>query len=209
MGRLWTAATLKAKDFSVQLEIFRPKRCGHTNRGQTLAATGRHEVSVGGRCRRMAGSAAYQRVDRPYSLLAQNEGSVTDQTEKAFVFRAEAEISWSPFPTKAGAPVGTRLHRSLCNILKSHCNFKSLPTDRKPGAGVDAGDDRLQSRPVEHRIQPVQPLALLAPTPHDAVRQAKLPKVTPRHRRTSAPFPTLNQKLGGRAKVSRYPISAA
>ena len=133
MGRLWTAATLKAKDFSVQLEIFRPKRCGHTNRGQTLAATGRHEVSVGGRCRRMAGSAAYQRVDRPYSLLAQNEGSATDQTEKAFVFRAETEISWSPFPTKAGAPVGTRLHRSLCNILKSHCNFKSLPTDRKPG----------------------------------------------------------------------------
>ena len=81
----------------------------------------------------MAGSAAYQRVDRPYSLLAQNEGSATDQTEKAFVFRAETEISWSPFPTKAGAPVGTRLHRSLCNILKSHCNFKSLPTDRKPG----------------------------------------------------------------------------
>ena len=133
MGRLWTAATLKAKDFSVQLEIFRPKRCGHTNRGQTLAATGRHEVSVGGRCRRMAGSAAYQRVDRPYSLLAQNEGPATDQTEKAFVFRAETEISWSPFPTKAGAPVGTRLHRPLCNILKSHCNFKSLPTDRKPG----------------------------------------------------------------------------
>ena len=83
----------------------------------------------------MAGSAAYQRVDRPYSLLAQNEGSVTDQTEKAFVFRAETEISWSPFPTKAGAPVGTRLHRPLCNILKSHCNFKSLPTDRKPGHG--------------------------------------------------------------------------
>jgi len=53
----------------------------------------------------MAGSAAYQRVDRPYSLLAQNEGSATDQTEKAFVFRAETEISWSPFPTKAGAPV--------------------------------------------------------------------------------------------------------
>ena len=126
---------MKAKDFSVQLEIFRPKRCGHTNRGQTLAATGRHEVSVGGRCRRMAGSAAYQRVDRPYSLLAQNEGSVTDQTEKAFVFRAETEISWSPFPTKAGAPVGTRLHRPLCNILKSHCNFKPLPTDRKPGSG--------------------------------------------------------------------------
>ena len=66
---------------------------------------------MGGRCRRMAGSAAYQRVDRPYSLLAQNEGPATDQTEKAFVFRAETEISWSPFPTKAGAPVGTRLHR--------------------------------------------------------------------------------------------------
>ena len=89
---------------------------------------------MGGRCRRMAGSAAYQRVDRPYSLLAQNEGSATDQTEKAFVFRAETEISWSPFPTKAGAPVGTRLHRPLCNILKSHYNFKSLPTDRKPGS---------------------------------------------------------------------------
>jgi len=90
----------------------------------------------------MAGSAAYQRVDRPYSLLAQNEGSATDQTEKAFVFRAETEISWSPFPTKAGAPVGTRLHRSLCNILKSHCNFKSLPTDRKPGpSGPSIGSE--------------------------------------------------------------------
>jgi hypothetical protein len=30
-----------------------------------------------------------------------------------------------------------------------------------------------------------------------------LPEVTPRHRPTSAPFPALNQKLGGRAKVSR------
>ena len=26
---------------------------------------------------------------------------------------AETEISWSPFPTKVGAPVGTRLHRPL------------------------------------------------------------------------------------------------
>jgi hypothetical protein len=124
---------LKTKDFSAQLELFRLKRCGHTNRGQTLAATGRHEVSVGGRCRRMAGSAAYQRVDRSYSLIAQNEGSVTDQTEKAFVFSAETEISWCPFPTEAGAPVGTRLPGALRNILNSDRNFKPLPTDRKRG----------------------------------------------------------------------------
>ena len=69
-------------------------------------------------------------------------------------------------------------------------------------AGVDAGDDRLQGRPVERRVQAVEPLALLAPPPHDAVRQAELPEVTPRHRPTPAPFPALNQKLAGRAKVS-------
>src|SRR4051794_23708780 len=49
--------------------------------------------------------------------------------------------------------------------------------------GVDAGDDPLQGRPVERRVQAVEPLALLAAPPHDAVRQAKLPEVTPRHRR--------------------------
>src|SRR3954452_14173824 len=42
-----------------------------------------------------------------------------------------------------------------------------------------------------------------SPPPHDAVRQAKLPKVTPRHRPAPAPFPALNQKLADRAKVSR------
>jgi hypothetical protein len=31
-----------------------------------------------------------------------------------------------------------------------------------------------------------------------------LPEVTPRHRPTPAPFTALNQKLGGRAKVSLY-----
>jgi hypothetical protein len=134
LGWLRMAATLKTKDFSAQWKLFRPKRCGHTNRDQTLAVTGRHEVSVGGRCRRMAGSAACQRVDRPYSLLAQNEGSVTDQTEKAFVFRVETEISWCPFPTEAGAPVGTRLPGPLRNVLNSDRNFKSLPTDRKRGS---------------------------------------------------------------------------
>ena len=115
---------------------------------------------MGGRCRRMAGSAAYQRVDRPYSLLAQNEGSATDQTEKAFVFRAETEISWSPFPTKAGAPVGTRLHRPLCNILKSHYNFKSLPTDRKPGytAGLFGSG---HERSVRARFAAARPSARL------------------------------------------------
>jgi hypothetical protein len=127
------AARLKTKNFSAQLELFRPKRSGYTNRGQTLAATGRHEVSVGGRCRRMAGSAAHQRVDRPYSLIAQNEGSVTGQTKKAFVFRAEAKISWCPFPTEAGAPVGTRLPGALRKVLNSDRNFKPLPTDRKRG----------------------------------------------------------------------------
>jgi hypothetical protein len=94
---------------------------------------------VGGRCRRMAGSAAYQRVDRSYSLIAQNEGSVTDQTEKAFVFSAETEISWCPFPTEAGAPVGTRLPGALRNILNSDRNFKPLPTDRKRGADALIG----------------------------------------------------------------------
>src|SRR3954469_23298159 len=71
-------------------------------------------------------------------------------------------------------------------------------------AGVDAGDDPLQGRPVQRPIQALEPLALLAAPPHDAVCQAKLPKVTPRHRLTPAPFPTLNQKLAGRAKVSGY-----
>jgi hypothetical protein len=33
----------------------------------------------------MASSAVYQRVDRAYSLIAQNEGSAADQTDKAFL----------------------------------------------------------------------------------------------------------------------------
>jgi hypothetical protein len=65
----------------------------------------------------MAGLAAYQRVDRPYSLIAQNESSIADPTEKAFVFRDETEISWCPFPPAAGAPVGTRLPGALRNLL--------------------------------------------------------------------------------------------
>src|SRR3954469_24134367 len=56
--------------------------------------------------------------------------------------------------------------------------------------------------PLHGREQPLEPLALLAPPPHDAVRQAKLPKVTPRHRPAPAPFPALSQKLADRAKVS-------
>ncbi len=72
---------------------------------------------MGGWCRRMAGLAAYQRVDRPYCLIAQNESSIADQTEKAFVFRDETEISWCPFPTEAGARVGTRLPGALGNVL--------------------------------------------------------------------------------------------
>src|SRR4051794_26875823 len=71
-----------------------------------------------------------------------------------------------------------------------------------PPTGVEAGADRLRARPIERRAQPVEPLALLAPAPHDAVRQPELPEVTPRHRPTPAPFPALNQKLAGRAKVS-------
>src|SRR5689334_24104893 len=79
---------------------------------------------------------------------------------------------------------------------------QNMPINRKLRAGVDAGDDRLQGRPVERRVQPVEPLALLAPAPYDAVRQPELPEVTPRHRLAPTPFPALNQKLGGRAKVS-------
>ncbi len=65
----------------------------------------------------MAGLAAYQRVDRPYSLIAQNESSFADQTEKAFDFKAETKSSRYPFPTEAGAPVGTRLPGALRNVL--------------------------------------------------------------------------------------------
>src|SRR4051812_12414653 len=72
-------------------------------------------------------------------------------------------------------------------------------------AGVDALDDRLRGRPVERRVQPIEPLALLAPALHDAVRQPELPEVTPRHRLAPTPFPALNQKLAGRAKVSGWP----
>src|SRR3954469_14045670 len=69
-------------------------------------------------------------------------------------------------------------------------------------ASADAGDDRLQRRPAERRVQPVEPLALLASPPHDAVRQPELPEVTPRHRRTPALFLESSQKLGGRTEVS-------
>ncbi len=48
---------------------------------------------MGGWCRWMAGLAAYQRVDRPYSLIAQNESSSAYQAEKAFVFRDETELN--------------------------------------------------------------------------------------------------------------------
>jgi hypothetical protein len=99
----------------------------------------------------MAGSAAYQRVDRSYSLIAQNEGSVTDQTEKAFVFSAETEISWCPFPTEAGAPVGTRLPGALRNILNSDRNFKPLPTDRK------RGPEPARCRSTAGRFQALEP----------------------------------------------------
>ena len=94
---------------------------------------------MGGRCRRMAGAAAHERVDCPYSLVAQNEGPAADQTEKAFAFRAETEISWCPFLTGAGAAVGTRLHGALGNTLDLDGNFKPLPTDRKLGTDLLPG----------------------------------------------------------------------
>ncbi len=91
---------------------------------------------MGGWCSRMAGLAAYQRVDRLYSLIAQNESSIADQTEKAFVFRDETEISWCPFPTEAGAPVGTRFHSTLCNVLNSDQNPGRCPQTANSGRQV-------------------------------------------------------------------------
>jgi hypothetical protein len=35
-----------------------------------------------------AGPTSYRRVDRPYSLLAQNEGSIASRSEKAFDLKA-------------------------------------------------------------------------------------------------------------------------
>jgi hypothetical protein len=39
-------------------------------------------------------------------LIAQNEGSGADQTEKAFDFSAETKSSWCTFPMEAEATVG-------------------------------------------------------------------------------------------------------
>ena len=85
---LWTAVTLETKDFSARLGRFRPKTCGHTPRRRALAVARRHEVSVGGWRRLMAGTATHQKVELSYSLISQNEGAVANQIEKAFAFRA-------------------------------------------------------------------------------------------------------------------------
>src|SRR4051794_30597609 len=63
--------------------------------------------------------------------------------------------------------------------------------------------------PDQRTVQPVEPLALLVPAPHDAVRQPELPQVTPRRRPTPAPFPVSDQKLGGRAKASWFSVRRA
>jgi hypothetical protein len=79
-------------------------------------------------------------------LIARGEGSGSDQIQKAFVFKAQMEISRCPFLTEARAAVGTRLHGTLVNTLNSQRDFNPLPTDRKLGAG--AWEARPFSTPV-------------------------------------------------------------
>jgi hypothetical protein len=74
-------------------------------------------------------------------------------------------------------------------------------------AGVDPGHDRLDRRPIDRRVQLVEPGTLLAAALHQTVRQPELPQVTPRHRRSPMPFPALNQLLASRARVSVLSVS--
>ena len=82
------AAILKAKSFSARAGRFRPKMCGHTTEDGALAAARVHGVSVGARSGAIAGPTFRRRVDRPYFLVAQNEGLIASRTEKAFDLKA-------------------------------------------------------------------------------------------------------------------------
>ena len=133
------AAALKTKGFSARAGRFRPKMCGHTTEDGALAVARVHGVSVGARCGAIGDPAFRRKVDRPRSLIAQNESLIASRAEKAFDFKAWTKSSRYPVPIGARTPVGTRLHGALRNALDSGRNFKPLPTDRKLGSDILRG----------------------------------------------------------------------
>ena len=82
------AALLKTKGFSARAGRFRPKTCGHTTEDGVLVTGRVHGVSVGGRRGAVAGPIFRRRVDRHHFLVAQDEGLIASQSEKAFDLKA-------------------------------------------------------------------------------------------------------------------------